>query len=152
MVTRHKEIPVTNPARTIADLRPIASPAEFRRAVRQAEVAGLRTGLEPRRQRTRSELEEIFLALFHRHGIPTPEVNAKIGRREVDFLWPAQRVIVETDGYRFHRGRQAFEDRDRDLALRAQGYDVLRLTHRQLTAKPNHCMAIVQKALSDAAE
>lgn len=57
IVTRKRDIPVTDPARTIADLRPIVSPAEMRRAVRQSEVAGLRTGLEPRRQKTRSEVD-----------------------------------------------------------------------------------------------
>jgi very-short-patch-repair endonuclease len=151
MVTGRRDIPVTNPARTLSDLRPVTSPAEMRRAIRQAEVAGLRTGMEPRRKRTRSELEEIFLALCHHHRIPPPEVNVKIGHREVDFLWRDLRVIVETDSYGFHRGQQAFEDdHERDLALRTLGYDPVRLTYRQLTTKPAYCMAIVEKELKDA--
>jgi very-short-patch-repair endonuclease len=151
MVTRRRNIPVTNPARTIADLQPIVSPAEMRRAVRQAEVAGLRTGLEPRQKKTRSELEDIFLTLCHQHRIPTPEVNVKIGPREVDFLWRDIRVIVETDSYGFHRGQYAFEDdHDRDLALRILDYEVVHLTYRQLTTKPAYCMAIVEKELKDA--
>jgi hypothetical protein len=37
----------------------------------------------------------------------------------VDFLWPERRLIVGIDGYRFHRGAQAFEDdRDRDVKLK----------------------------------
>lgn len=148
MVTKRREIPVTNPARTIADLRPLASPADMRRMVRQAEVQGLRTGLEPRRKKTRSELEDIFLALCRQYGIPAPEVNVKVAEREVDFLWPDLRFAVETDGYRFHRGDYAFEDdHDRDLALRLAGLDVARLTYRQLTTKPDYCMAIVEREL-----
>lgn len=151
-VTRHRDIPVTTPARTIADLKPIASPAEYRRAVRQAEFAGLRTGLEPRRRKTRSELEDVFLGLCRRHHIPAPEVNVVIGKREVDFVWRNLRVAVEADGYAFHRGQVAFEDdHERDLALHALGYDVVRLTYRQLEKKPNYCMDILKEELRKAA-
>jgi very-short-patch-repair endonuclease len=152
MLTKRRGIPVTNPARTIADLRPLASPAELRDAIRQAEVRGLRTGLEPRRKKTRSELEDLFLALCRRHRLPIPEVNVKVAGREVDFLWPALRFAVETDSYGFHRGQYAFEDdHDRDLALRLAGLDVARLTFRQLTTKPDYCMGIVEKELREAA-
>jgi very-short-patch-repair endonuclease len=49
------------------------------------------------------------------------------------FLWREGRLIVETDGYRYHRGRQAFEDdRARDIRLQMLGYQVLRFTHRQV--------------------
>ena len=55
----------------------------------------------------------------------------RIGRYEVDFLWRPQRLVVETDGYRYHRGHQAFEDdHERDLELRALGYDVRRFSYR----------------------
>lgn len=43
-VTSRHGIPVTSPARTIADLRGSVSPRELRRAIRQAEVLGLSTG------------------------------------------------------------------------------------------------------------
>jgi very-short-patch-repair endonuclease len=46
-------------------------------------------------------------------------------------------LIVETDGYRYHRGRVAFEhDRARDLTLRERGYEVLRLSYRQVAEEP----------------
>jgi very-short-patch-repair endonuclease len=144
--TRRRGIPVTTPARTLADLRRAVianglwgsgSHEEVRRAIRQAEALGLPPGDENLGDRTRSELERRFLRLCRSHGLPAPEVNTRIGRFEVDFLWPDRRVIVETDGYRYHRGRVAFEDdRARDLALRALGYDVVRLTHRQLMDEP----------------
>lgn len=147
-VTQRSRIPVTTPGQTIDDLRSIVSPAELRRAIRQAEVLGLRTGLEGREERTRSELEHLFLRLCRRHRLPAPEVNVQIGPRIVDFLWREQRVIVETDGYRYHRGSQAFEDdHERDLDLRSLGYDVVRLTYRQVTATPERAASAVAEAL-----
>lgn len=60
-----------------------------RRAIRQAEFMGLRLdGIET--NRARSDLEEEFLRLCALHGLPAPEVNAKVGRWEVDFLWRQQ--------------------------------------------------------------
>lgn len=148
LVTRRREIPVTTPARTIADLRGVASTAEVRQAIRKAEVLGLRTELQPRPAKTRSELEDIFLAFCEHHRIPAPEVNVLVGTHEVDFVWPAARVAVETDSYGFHRGRSAFEnDHERDLDLRAADYDVVRLTHRQVTADPDRAAAAVKDAL-----
>lgn len=147
--TRRHGIPVTTSARTIADLKRVASAAELRRAIRQAEVLGLRTGETARAEPTRSELEDRFLALCRRHDLPSPQVNARLGRYLVDFLWPERRLIVETDGYRYHRGALAFEeDRQRDVELRLQGYEVVRLTYRQVTETPDRAIAAVQAALA----
>lgn len=147
-VTERRGIPVTAPARTIADLRGTVSAARLRRAIRQAEVLGLRTGLDEATAPTRSELEDLFLRLCRRHRIPMPEVNVRIAGREVDFLWRRQRVVAETDGYRFHRGAGAFEDdHDRDLDLRAAGFDVIRFTFRQVTAEPSRVAASIAAEL-----
>jgi very-short-patch-repair endonuclease len=147
MRTRRHGIPVTTPSRTIADLRSSISAAEFRRAVRRAEVSGLATGVD-RREPTRSELEELFLRLCMRHRLPAPEVNVRVGSITVDFLWRGRRLIVETDGYRYHRGRQAFEDdHARDLDLRALGFEVRRFTYRQVTGNPGRIAATLREAL-----
>jgi very-short-patch-repair endonuclease len=147
-VTWRLGIPVTTPAQTIADLRRIVSPAELRSAIRQAGARGLRIGSKGTGEKTRSELEHLFLRLCERHRLPAPEVNVRIGPRVVDFLWRQQRVVVETDGYRYHRGSQAFEDdHDRDLDLRTLGYDIVRLTYRQVTATPERAAAAVADAL-----
>jgi hypothetical protein len=42
--------------------------------------------------RTRSDLETAFLAFFRLHRIPLPEVNVKLGRWEVDFLWREEKL------------------------------------------------------------
>lgn len=147
-VVRRDGIPVTSPARTIDDLQRGVSPSEMRSMVRKAEVLGLRTELTPRAEPTRSDLEDLFLGFCERYGFPAPEVNRMVGKLEVDFTWPDLKVAVETDSYGFHRGAQAYEnDHERDLDLRAAGYDVVRLTWRQLTSKPNRCAVAVGGAL-----
>jgi very-short-patch-repair endonuclease len=147
-VTRVRGIPVTSPARTIADLRAETSARELRRAVRQADVLGLQTGADAVPDKTRSELEREFLRLCQRHHLPEPAVNLRIGSLIVDFCWMDRRLIVETDGYRYHRGRAAFEDdRARDLRLHALGYEVLRLSHRQVFDESAEVAAVLHAAL-----
>jgi very-short-patch-repair endonuclease len=143
-LTERRAIPVTTPAKTIADLRGTVPPSHCRRAIRQAEVLGLRTGLDPSAP-TRSELEHLFLRLCERHRLPKPEVNVRVGPYEVDFLWRERRLVVETDGYRYHRGSQAFEDdRERELELHSRGYTLRRFTYRQVTETPNRVAAALQ--------
>ena len=50
---------------------------------------------------TRSEAERRFLELIRAAHLPEPEVNVRVGRWEVDFLWRDLRLIVEFDGYAF---------------------------------------------------
>ena len=147
--THHNGIPVTTPARTIADLRRVASDDEVRRAMRKAEFLRLDIGNEGGHDRTRSELEARFLRLCHRHGLPRPEVNVRVGPFLVDFLWSEHRLIVETDGYQAHRGREAFEsDRARDVDLRLRGYTVVRFTYRQVIDSPAEVANALRALLS----
>lgn len=145
--TRRERIPVTSVVRTIEDLRGVVQPSLVRRAIRQAEFMGLRLdGIET--NRTRSDLEEEFLRLCRLHGFPIPEVNAKVGRWEVDFLWRKQRLAVEIDSFAYHRGSIAFqEDRARDLDLRSEGFAVHRFSERQLEEEPGRVVADVARAL-----
>jgi very-short-patch-repair endonuclease len=146
--TRRLNIPVTTPAQTIADLRGVVPAAQLRRAIRQAEVRGLRIGLDEANEPTRSELEHLFLRLCEHRRLPAPEINVRVGGYEVDFLWRPQRLIVETDGYRYHRGSQAFEDdHARDLDLHARGYEIRRFTYRQVTEAPEGVATTVRRAL-----
>jgi very-short-patch-repair endonuclease len=112
-------------------------------------VLGLPLGPEPAHDGTRSDLERDFLRFCRRHRLPRPEVNTRIGSLEVDFLWRDRRLVVETDGYRHHRGRAAFEDdRDRDLLLHALGCEALRLTHRHLSERPEQVAATLVTLLA----
>jgi very-short-patch-repair endonuclease len=155
MTSRRWGIPVTGPARTISDLRLAkptrggATPAELRRAIREASVLGISLGRPLPPDRTRSELEHLFLDLRATHGLTAPKVNSKIAGIEVDFVWPDRRLVVETDGYRFHRGRPAFdEDRRRGLLLRSAGYEVIRLSHEQVTIEPESVAAALRERLA----
>jgi very-short-patch-repair endonuclease len=147
-MTRHLGIPVTSPARTLADLRSVASAGEQRRALRQADFLGLPTGPQVVADKTRSELERRFLWLCRRHRLPPPAVNLQIGVLTVDFCWMEEKLVVETDGYRAHRGRTAFEDdRARDLMLRQLGYEVLRLSYRQVFDDSARIATVLRAAL-----
>lgn len=140
---------MTRPARTIADLRPVASDAEYRHAIRQAAVLGLDAGADVEQDGTRSELERQFLLLCRRHRLPAPEVNVRIAGLLVDFAWRDHGLIVETDGYKFHRGRAAFEnDKARDLRLRERGFDVMHLSYRQVLEEPKQVASILRRELS----
>jgi very-short-patch-repair endonuclease len=161
-VTVHHRIPVTTVARTLVDLGDVTSRRAVEQAVEQAEVlhlfdqhateeairrAGNRRGptlltsvLEEQRGRTltESELEEAFLAIVRRAGLPDPEVNAHMTLPDgtparIDFLWREQRLAVEADGHPFHRTRQSRErDARRDQLLRLAGYEPVRFTGRQV--------------------
>ncbi|MEX0971722.1 MAG: DUF559 domain-containing protein [Solirubrobacterales bacterium] len=156
-VTSRNGIPVTNPAKTIADLRqasvgrkPLIGPPELRRAIRQANFLGLPVDEEARRERSRSDLELDFLALCRRSGLPRPEVNVRVGPHLVDFYWRRQGVVVETDGWAAHRGRTAFEDdRGRDLDLRARGRPAIRIAEKQLDEEPEQVAAVLRAELAD---
>jgi very-short-patch-repair endonuclease len=134
-VTLREGIPVTSAARTLQDLRSTLPSTVFASALRRAEFHGLPIDDFPT-DHTRSELESRFVALLRRHGLPPPEVNVRVDRFVVDFLWPGRRLIVELDGWQAHGARSAFEaDRERDARLNVLGYAVLRFTWRQVEDK-----------------
>jgi very-short-patch-repair endonuclease len=148
-VTLRDVIPVTSPARTLEDLRR-ASPLEaFANALRQAEFLRLPIGNQWRSDHTRSELEARFLGLLRRSRLPQPEVNTRVDRFVVDFLWRAERLIAEVDGWGSHRTRSAFEaDRGRDNRLRVLGFKVIRFTWRQVTKDPDEVATTVRSLLT----
>jgi len=152
LTTHRHNIPVTSVARTLKDLErtSLLPPHLLRRATRQAELKGYR--LEHlTTDRTRSDLETLFLDICRRYGLPHPEVNVKLGRWTVDFLWRDERLVVETDFWGYHRGSVAFEDdHARDLDLRSTGYTVLRYDDTQLESEPAHVAEDVSRALSGA--
>jgi very-short-patch-repair endonuclease len=156
-VTSRNGIPVTNAAKTIADLgrvstgiAPLISPRELRRAIRQANFLGLPVDEADRRERTRSDLELDFLAFCRRFDLPLPEVNVRVGPHLVDFYWRERRLVVETDGWAAHRGRAAFEDdRGRDLDLLARGHQAIHIAEVQLDEEPEQVAEVLRAALAD---
>ena len=102
----------------------------------------------------RSDLELRFLALCREAGLPRPAVNTRIEANgttyEVDFLWRAHQLIVETDGCGPHDTRAAFEsDRRPDADLLLAGFRAVRFTWRQVEHEPADVAATL-RALLDA--
>ncbi len=136
-VTVRDRIPVTAPWRTVDDLRGHVPPRLHRRAVREAELRRFALSPTTPRDGTRSDVERDFLRLCRRHRLPAPDVNARIGRWTVDFVWPAERLVVEADTWGTHGGSVAFEDDHvRDLDLRRRGFSICRYTDRQIHGEP----------------
>jgi very-short-patch-repair endonuclease len=166
-ITIERGIPVTTVSRTLFDLATVLPEHQLDRAVNEAEVQrrpdplSLAELLERHPGRPgnraiksvlarlqlggttlRSELEARFLMLVTKARLPLPQVNAlvRIGNRELvcDFVWPAQRFVVELDGRAVHGTAAAFErDRARDRMLHANGGRVVRITWRQLETEPS---------------
>ena len=162
-ITEVDGIPVTTVPRTLFDIAAVVRLRQLERALNEADARRLSDQLTlddlltryPRRAGTRnvrvalhgrragatmtkSNLEEQFLELVEAEGLPRPEVNALITlpsrTPEVDCLWRAQRLVVELDSRTYHQTVAAFEeDRERDRALHAAGWRVIRVTARHLT-------------------
>lgn len=98
---------------------------------------------------TRSQLEERMLALCRAAGLPPPFVNRDVEGFEVDFHWPAQKLVVEIDDWSSHRGRGAFErDRVRDATLVELGWRVVRITRARLARDPRGVAAQLARLLA----
>jgi very-short-patch-repair endonuclease len=175
-VTAVGRIPVTTVARTLVDLGDLLDHERLLRALAEAERAQLldlaavaralaRSATRPgpahgrltaaltehaRRgaQLTREQLERRLWRLVRLHGLPPAELNANVEGDEVDACWPEERVIVETDGWEFHRGRAAFQrDRAKSNRLTLRGWTVLRFTHDDVARRPGDVAAAIGRAL-----
>lgn len=172
-VTVHRGIPVTTPIRTMLDLATVLSVGALARAFEQAQVlhrlppAPLAAEVlsRPRHRGNaklrrillgavdpadvRSVLELRFLRMCAAYGIPRPQVNVRIGAWTPDFLWPDKSLVVETDGYDFHRTAAARRrDATKDEFLRGEGLTVVRLTWADVTERPSETAARVRGATS----
>jgi very-short-patch-repair endonuclease/predicted transcriptional regulator of viral defense system len=171
-------IPCTTLARTLLDLAEVVNRRGLERAIEQAELLRLfdlravdevlaradgRRGASVLRSvlgaleepaLTASDLEERFLALCRAAGLRRPEVNVWLVIDELppvkaDFLWRAERLVVETDGWESHCTRRAFEyDRRRDERLKLAGYESLRFTWRRIINEPVAVMRTVSELLA----
>jgi len=173
--TTEDGIPVTSVARTLLDLGAVLRPQDLVKALDRAErlrifdldavvevldrakgrrgATALRRAIavyEPSTQR--SELERRFRNLLESAGdIPRPVFNALIdgetGTHEVDAHWPERRLVVQLDGFEFHRTRR---DRERDAAsdadLELAGHRVMRLTWDDATIHAHRTLRRVRLA------
>lgn len=163
----HEGIPVTTVARTLVDLADSRDRRTAERATDQAEVLGLfdltateqaiaantgRRGAAAMRRLleeyragaglTESELEDEFLRLCDRFGIRRPDVQPQIGPDRPDFLWRDQSLVVETDSWRWHGGRDRWEaDQRKAIRLQMQGLTVVRVSYRRVFREPTQVAA-----------
>ncbi|CAA9483426.1 MAG: hypothetical protein AVDCRST_MAG67-1101 [uncultured Solirubrobacteraceae bacterium] len=134
-VTRLHGVAITTVPRILLDMAPRLSRADLTRACHEAWIRHRVTppdverciarnptkkGIAKLRQAlgadvTLSDLEDGFLALLRRHGLPLPRTNIDLAGDKVDCHWPRHRLTVELLSYRFHASRRAFED---DVARR----------------------------------
>jgi very-short-patch-repair endonuclease len=131
-VTHVDGIPCTTVARTLLDLAAVVPGRSTERAIEQAEVQEVLDYRSPERQ------------VYINPGDGEPAVR-------VDFAWRAQRLVVETDGGKYHRTRAKFEsDRRKDQRLALAGWRVLRITWRQLRDEPERIVRMIRRLLTQA--
>jgi hypothetical protein len=144
-------IPVTTVPRTLVDLASSLSEPALARACheagvlyrttpKQVDVVLRRLPNAPGRKKlervlhgevpvTLSRLESRFLGLLRDANLPLPITNKLAGSHRVDCRWPAHRLTVEFDSYRFHNSHYSWEkDRLREREARARGDEFRRYT------------------------
>jgi very-short-patch-repair endonuclease len=169
--TQYRGIPCTTVPRTLVDLAADLSEDELAQAVHEASVrygttpeqietvlarrpnskgAGtLRRILRGDTKLALSKLERRFLALLEEDGLELPETNSRIGNRYIDCRWPARKLTVELDGYRYHATRHAWEqDRRRAREARRRGDDFRRFTWGDVFEEPEELLRELRPILA----
>lgn len=167
------QIPLAAPARALLDFATTAEPDGL-----EAALDGLRSrnllrdrDLDDLRRRThghrgwgplnsllrsrndpgfsRSRAERMTLRLIRAAGLPLPRRNVRAEGWEADLLWPEHGLAVEFDSWRHHSGHDSFElDRAKSTELEARGITVVRITWRQLNARPEWVVARLAEILA----
>lgn len=171
-------VPLTSPARTIVDCAGILDGRGVGELIEEAAVQGLldiraidRVLDGPRRRgsnrllravapwrryrrgiKIRSRMEAKLLPLLTEAALPIPQTNSKLRLTgkvyEIDFLWREQKLVVETDGGRFHDNPAAgARDSERNHALAAAGYRLPRLGWEDLRDRPDETMSEIARLL-----
>ena len=104
--------------------------------------------------RSGSALESVTRLLFLAHGLePELQVGIYDGAfvARVDFLFRDERLVVETDGFAYHRDAASFQaDRRRHNALLYAGFRVVRFSWSDVLNRPDYVIATVKRLLSAA--
>jgi very-short-patch-repair endonuclease len=171
----HRGLPVTSPARTLLDIAEILPQAELdwavdeaitqtlvshqelqrlvrsargrRGAARLGRAVARHTGPSVSKSRAERRLREIVRAA----ALPEPLTNARVHGCAVDAYWPEHGLVVEVDGYKFHRTRPKLErDSAKGAKLVAMGLAVMRFTWPQMQDTPLVVAARLAQALARA--
>jgi very-short-patch-repair endonuclease len=172
VITARLGIPITQPIQTFLDLTTVAGPKTLERAINEADKRDvidadkLRKALDdhPGRPGVRAlrrildkhtfrlsddELERLFRPIAVAAGLPSPHTKVIVDEFEVDFFWPDLGLVVETDGWRYHR-TPAAQTRDalRFQAHTAAGLTPIRFSHYQVKYEPRHVLEILRRTVS----
>jgi very-short-patch-repair endonuclease len=147
-------IPVTDPVSTLVDLAACSPDWRVERALNEADRLDLidlealratidlqppRPGLARLRRLlggqplTDSGLERRFLEIVRLAGISMPETQVTLCGYRVDFYWRDLGLVVEVDGWRYHRtAAEQATDRRRDQMHMTAGLTTLRFAEDQI--------------------
>ena len=166
-------IPVTSLARTYLDIAEVLTRARLIDALEagqrqnKLDVSALqaviarnpgRHGIEPLRSAIaeldddppllQSPLEQALRALIRDHDLPQPQYNVYVEGELVDAVWRQHRLVVEVDGFGFHRSKRSFaDDRERDRKLVRAGWRVVRFTAEDVVERPEEVAAELSELL-----
>jgi very-short-patch-repair endonuclease len=160
--------PVTIVARTIVDLARVdrlqglvaADAALHERLVTTADLARQLGGCAgwPGAARARdvlaaasslaeSPLETLTRLCLLDAGLPSPELQVRIGRDRVDMLWRDERVVVEADGRMKYRDDELWTEKRRQERIERLGFRVVRVLWADVVDHPDETAARVRAAL-----
>lgn len=173
-VTALDGFPITTPARTWRDLAAVLErPALLAVTDQLLKEKGARDDLDRQLRlrpsgrgsarcrdvlplgdhRAGSPLESWTRWLMYEAGLPMPDLQGEIHDAEgwfvgrADFVWWAQKVLVEFDGDH-HRDRTTWvSDVRRQNALVAAGWTILRFTSADVLGRPAYVIAAIRAAL-----
>lgn len=162
-------VPVTSPVQTMLDLATVQGPRRLLRSINEADkldvidAERLRReierrpgvpGIRPLRRLldrdtfvlSEDELERLFLPLAREAGLPLPRSKQIVNGYEVDFFWPTLGLVIETDGWRYHRTPAAqARDARRDQDHTAAGLTPLRISHHEVKHEPGRVRSILTR-------
>jgi very-short-patch-repair endonuclease len=79
-----------------------------------------------------------------------PQFNVYVEGELADVVFPDHRLVVEVDGWLYHRGRRAFnDDRRRDRKRVRAGWRVIRFSDDQVQYEPELVGAELSELLRD---
>ncbi len=164
-------IPITSPVQTMLDLATEQGPTYLLRSINQADKLDVihaddlrlalddhlgQPGVKPLRflldkdtfVLSDEELERLFLPMAREVGLPLPLTKETVNGFEVDFCWPDLKLVIETDGLRYHRTPAAqARDARRDQAHTAAGFTRLRFSHWQVKHEPDYVKQILRETV-----
>jgi very-short-patch-repair endonuclease len=163
-VTRHWGLPITKPLRTLIDLAAARTRTETERAINEADARNLlradtlREAIAGRSEPgvplirdildrdafvlTDTTLEQLFVPLARRAGLPRPESQVMVNGHRVDFYFRDLDLVVEADSLRYHRTQfEQRKDKLRHQAHAAAGTTCLPFTHFQIAHEGDYVVA-----------